>query len=210
MIRPLPASSCARLTLLPGEPSTRSTSGSLSPTLTSAGAEAWNRRRLARQRVTGRRRAVASMVGLIGMYSSLARGGLERRRIVGGVVGGPALQAGWARIFCRAAPHWARASDPPAPPGIVAGCPKLLGTGQGSRPSSSSPWQFGGSALGTASPSRPVKRTSQTGGRRRRGRLGGRVRSPAIRQLKALAQIASQAGDRVVHGVEPPGWAFPP
>jgi hypothetical protein len=68
MIKPLPVSSLARLTLLPGEPSTRSRLGSLSPTLTKTGAEAWKERRPAAQRVTGNSvRAAANMVNATGL-----------------------------------------------------------------------------------------------------------------------------------------------
>ena len=41
MMRPLPLSSVERLTLSPGEPSTRSTLGILSPTLTMVAAVVW-------------------------------------------------------------------------------------------------------------------------------------------------------------------------
>lgn len=63
IIKPFPVSSLARFTLLPGEFSMRSTLGTLSPTFTNAGAEAWKRRRLATARVRGRRRTGANMVG---------------------------------------------------------------------------------------------------------------------------------------------------
>lgn len=66
MIRPFPLfNSSAILTLLPGEPSCSSTSGTLSPIWTKAGVDAWNRRRdgAARGRARGRRRA-ANMVSV--------------------------------------------------------------------------------------------------------------------------------------------------
>lgn len=62
MIRPLAGSSLAKLTLFPGEPSMRSTLGSLSPTRTRARAEEWKGARDTSRRADGRCRAAANMV----------------------------------------------------------------------------------------------------------------------------------------------------
>jgi hypothetical protein len=101
MMMPLPlVNSFARLTLLPGEPSTRSTSGTLSPTLTNAGAEAWNRRRPATEHVNGRIRA-ESMVNVRLAQKVLAKrmcgdgSGGRSELAQAGMAGEASLAGGW-------------------------------------------------------------------------------------------------------------------
>jgi hypothetical protein len=102
MITPLPDSSFARFTLLLGEPSTRSTLGSLSPTLTNAGAEAWNKRRPATARVKGRLRATENMVSAE-WWASVYR---VRERIVGNSDGGGWCSSASLMLVLPAACHW--------------------------------------------------------------------------------------------------------
>ena len=75
MIRPLEVSSLARLTLLPGESSTRSTSGNLSPARTQAAGDGWKRREARVMVSSGGRRLRASSMAEKGAGGGLIVGG---------------------------------------------------------------------------------------------------------------------------------------
>lgn len=127
IITPFPVNSFARFTLLPGEPSTRSTLGSLSPTLTNAGAEAWKRRLPATERVAGRQRAAENIVRLASVYRVCAS------NLVYGDGGGWQLsevaQPGWFRRSAQLG-----RSRPIAPSQGRGWLPKLSGRGKGIPP----------------------------------------------------------------------------